>query len=101
MDSAGAWTLSPAYDNVYTSQKPTWFSRGHQITIGGKALDITRKDLLTVAHTFDIAAPAAIIDQVREGISQWESLAGEFGIRQHFPDYANAVSAGLKAVDTP
>lgn len=101
MDFSGNWTLSPAYDNVYTSAKHQWFSNGHQLTIDGQALGITRKILLDVADRFDIAQPSSIIDQVRDGVSGWQELAKDFGITDRFPEYVKAVSLGLKEVDTP
>jgi serine/threonine-protein kinase HipA len=100
MESTGTWTLSPAYDNVFTSLSHPWFARGHQLTIGGKALDITRQDLLDIAEPFDIAETSAIIDEVRAGISQWAALAKEFGIEDRFPEYVKEVSTWLRKVDT-
>ncbi len=50
MDRAGKWTLSPAYDITYSKG----LAKQHITTIGGKALDITRDDVLEIAKNYSI-----------------------------------------------
>jgi len=100
MDQDGGWSLSPSYDNVFTSKKG-WFSKGHQMTIAGKALNITRQDLIRVIEPYGVRDGHGIIEQVREAVHMWAELATEFEIKGRFSDYAKNVEKKLKEVDTP
>ena len=100
MDRAGKWRLSPSYDNVFTSKRG-WFSQGHQMTIAGKALDISRDHLIKVIEPYGISDALEIIEQVREAISLWPKLANEYEIKSRFSDYTKSVEQKLKEVDTP
>lgn len=100
MDRAGKWRLSPSYDNVFTSKRG-WFSQGHQMTIAGKALDISRDDLIKVIEPYGVSDALEIIEQVREAISLWPKLANEYEIKSRFSDYTKSVEQKLKEVDTP
>ncbi len=50
MDKAGKWMLSPAYDITYSKG----LAKQHITTIGGKALEITRDDVLEIAKNYSI-----------------------------------------------
>lgn len=60
MDKVGKWTLSPAYDITYSKG----LAKQHITTIGGKALEITRDDILKIATSYSIKPSIAnkIID---------------------------------------
>jgi len=55
MDKSGKWTLSPAYDITYSKGLATQ----HITTIGGKALEITRDDILKIATSYSIKPAVA------------------------------------------
>ena len=99
MDRQGNWTLSPAYDYVFTSSAHQWFSRGHQITINKKALNITLEDLIAVADKAGINRPQEIIEKIRSALSKWRIHAKRHGIEKRFPEYVDEVARGLSAVD--
>lgn len=99
MSETGVWSLSPAYDNVYTNNKG-WFQSGHQITINQKSKSIAKADVLTVADRSDISNSKAqtIIDEVQSALTGWEGYARQYGLYDRFPDYAKEVRAGLDSV---
>jgi serine/threonine-protein kinase HipA len=99
MDKKGTWSLSPAYDNVFTSEKG-WFKNGHQITINQKPKHITREDVLYVADKVDISKKKAseIIDVVQNAIVGWEKYAEQYGLKKRFPTYVTQVRTGLDKV---
>lgn len=98
MGPDGKWKLSPSYDNVFTSRKG-WFSHGHQMTIAGKALNISRADLIKVIEPYGVSDTTEIIEWVREAVSLWPQLAKEYEIKARFPDYAESVERKLTEVD--
>jgi serine/threonine-protein kinase HipA len=55
MDKAGKWRLSPAYDITYSKG----LAAQHITTIGGKALEITRDDILKIAKNYSIKPATA------------------------------------------
>lgn len=89
MDKNGGWTLSPAYDISYCyNPKGQWTSQ-HQMSINGKWTDFTADDFRVVAQNIHIKNCDAIIEQVRDAVSQWKSIARECDI----PD---AVADGIE-----
>lgn len=87
MDKNGTWSLSPAYDMSWAySSQGTW-TQSHQMSIHGKQTDITRADLLEVAHQMNIKHAPAIIDQVVEAVSQWPKLAAEYHLNPEIVNY--------------
>ncbi len=98
MNPRGTWTLAPTYDNVFTAKKG-WFSKGHQMTISGKSIAITRDDLVRIIDPYGLKDPGKIIDQVRDGVSHWTKLAKKAGLTKLFPDYTAEVTKKLKEVD--
>lgn len=99
MDTGGVWSLSPAYDNVYTNDK-NWFQNGHQITVNQKSKLITKADVLLVAQRLDISKTKAqaVICDVRDAMAGWEKYAHQVELDARFPDYVKEVRAGLDSV---
>lgn len=77
MDPQGTWHLAPAYDITFAYDPTNMWLRQHQMSINGKRLDITRKDLLAVAKDMNIKKAEAIIDEVVAGVKQWKKFAKE------------------------
>ena len=75
MDKTGKWKLAPAFD-VCHAYRPgsTWVSQ-HSMSINGKRQNITRNDLLQVAHKMNIKKADIIIDKVHDAVSKWNSFA--------------------------
>ena len=80
MDKTGKWSLSPAYDMSWAYNSNGLWTQTHQMSIRGKQKDITREDLLDVAHQMNIKHPNELIDQVVDAASQWQQLAMQYPI---------------------
>lgn len=82
MDKSGQWSLSPAFDVIYSyNPQGQWTSR-HQMTINGKRDDFERQDLLAVASHGNIKTrrARAIIDEVADALQMWPRLAEQAGV---------------------
>lgn len=77
MDERGKWRLSPAYDMGYAYNPKGGWTATHQMSVNGKFDDITRRDLLACAERNSIKNAGEIIDQMKEVVSGWESIARE------------------------
>lgn len=78
MDENGMWSVSPAYDLLFSSGP----SGEHSTMIMGEGKNPTREHLLKLATIGEIKPSKAleIIDQVFSAISQWKSFAEECGV---------------------
>lgn len=76
MDQHGSWQLSPAYDLTFS-----YSAHGHHSTmVAGESKNPGKKQLLELAHVFDIKAPGKILDEVRASISNWNTIANDCGV---------------------
>jgi serine/threonine-protein kinase HipA len=79
MDDAGEWTVSPAYDLV--------FSRGpggeHSMTVDGegRAPNAERCIALGKRHGISAKEAKAVIEQVADAVATWPKRAAEAGVR--------------------
>jgi serine/threonine-protein kinase HipA len=80
MDKSGKWSLSPAYDVIY-SYNPSgkWTSR-HQMSVNGKRDDFNRDDLLKVAGEMNIKSARDIIERINQALSEWPQIAKASGV---------------------
>lgn len=78
MDKDGVWSLSPAYDLVYSQGPAGW----HTMDISGTQHP-SIEDMMKLGLEHGIKTPKAkaIVEQVAESVSQWKTLA-----RQHEVD---------------
>jgi len=82
-------TLAPAYDLTYA--KGHGFTRTHQMTLGGKAERITKKDLLGLGRQMGIKHDGAhVLQQVVEARGEWKRCAEEAGVPR---DLTNRIAA--------
>jgi serine/threonine-protein kinase HipA len=86
MDKSGQWKLSPAFD-VCHSYRPgsSWVSQ-HSLSINGKRMDITRKDLLQVAKKMNIKKADGIIDQVNAAVGKWNEFAEQTKVKKELKE---------------
>ncbi len=91
----GNWRISPSYDTVFTPKEHAWFAKGHQMTINGKSLDISRADVVAVAENFNVKKPDMIINEVVKAVDRFSDLAGEYEIATLFPDHFDSVRKAL------
>lgn len=78
MDEKGRWTLSPAYDLIYSAGPG-----GEQSTmVAGEGRNPGQAHLLELAKTVSLPVKRAkdIIDQCRSALGQWKTLAKAAGI---------------------
>lgn len=81
MDRQGMWSLAPAYDMVYSIDPDTFgIQKGQCMSIKGKVLDITGKDILAIARENDINNPSGIISEVLDVVSNFRSYCREVDI---------------------
>ena len=81
MDKQGRWSLAPAYDMVYSIEPDTLrIQKGQFMSIKGKVLDITQKDLLAIARENDINNPSGIISQVLDVVSDFRAYCEQVGV---------------------
>jgi len=78
MRQDGVWRLAPAYD-VCHSYRPgsDWVSQ-HNLSINGKRIDFTKKDLLHLAHQNSIRHPERIIEEALEVVNRWMEYAKKY-----------------------
>ena len=87
MDRQGRWSLAPAYDMVYSIDPNTLgIQKGQFMSIKGKVLDITEKDILAIARENDINNPSGIISQVLDVVSNFRSYCKEIDINERTCD---------------
>ena len=84
MDRTGTWSLAPAYDLTYVFEGELGEMYGHQMTINSKVNGFKRSDFLACAASASVARGRvrAIIDDVREAVVGWRSVAEDAGVRQ-------------------
>lgn len=82
MGEDGIWNLSPAYDMGYAYNPNGGWTATHQMSINHKFDNITRQDLLECAAQNNIKDALLIIDEVRDAVSTWPTIARECGVPQ-------------------
>jgi serine/threonine-protein kinase HipA len=80
MGPDGKWTLSPAYDVIYSHNPAGRWTNQHQMSLNGKRDDFSRADLLAVAESIGLPRPDAVIDEIRHAVERWPEFAGQAGI---------------------
>ena len=95
MDRGGKWTLSPAYDLIY-SWNPTgdWTSQ-HQMNINNKRDNFTRNDLVSFAKTAGIKKHVAndLINLVISEFTKWPDVASSVGVS---PENVDKIFSSLR-----
>ncbi|MBR8536654.1 type II toxin-antitoxin system HipA family toxin [Carboxylicivirga sediminis] len=76
MDGKGNWQFAPAYDLTF-SHSAFGF---HSTMIAGESKNPGKEHLLKLAETFKVKKANQIIEEVREAISQWDSIANDSGV---------------------
>lgn len=84
MDRNAVWTLSPAYDVTFACDSGYKWLRSHQMSINGKRSNILQEDMTSCGQNMDLKTSRCkkIIEEVREAITDWPSIAISVGIRK-------------------
>jgi serine/threonine-protein kinase HipA len=82
MNRRGEWSLSPAYDLVYSFNPQGRWTAVHQMSINGKRDDFTVADLRELAAVAGLKRGAAtrILGEVTAAVERWPKVASEAGI---------------------
>ncbi len=80
MDKNGKWSLSPAYDVIYSYNPEGKWTGKHQMSINGKRENFLKEDLIRVGKEMSIKSYNKIINEIVEVVSNWTHFAKEAGI---------------------
>jgi serine/threonine-protein kinase HipA len=77
-DATGDWSLSPAYDLLYTPGP----GGEHTMTLAVEGKNPGRSHMLRLAEPADVSGRevSAIIDQVQSAVAQWKDFAAQAGV---------------------
>lgn len=82
MDRDGKWKLSPAFDMTYSYDPTGKWTKGHQITLGGKQDGFTKEDIVTFGQYCNITQKKAleILTTTKENFKSFKALANQYTI---------------------
>lgn len=82
MDRTGKWSLTPAFDMIYSYQPSGKWTATHQMTLNGKRDGFVLADFKACAQVASLkrGRAKAIMDEVRSVVSQWRQYADEAGV---------------------
>ncbi len=82
MDRSGRWSLSPAFDVIYSYNPDGSWTSKHQMTLNGKRDAFTRADFVQCGRAASLARNRAvqILDDVREVVAEWPQFAARAGL---------------------
>ena len=76
MNTTGEWKYAPAYDLTFSNS-----SHGmHRIMIAGESKSPGLQHLLELANIFGVKNPETIINEVKNAIADWNSIAKDSGV---------------------
>lgn len=77
MNSAGKWSIAPAYDLTYSATAID----EHSTRVAGEGAKPGRKNLIELANEFSINKPNEIINEVQKSLDQWPAIAKQCGVQ--------------------
>jgi serine/threonine-protein kinase HipA len=82
MDSSGRWSLSPAFDVVYSYNPDGDWTNEHQMSLAGKTEGFQLEDLLEFGKFADLKTGEVktIISEIKSAIRHWDEFAGLAGL---------------------
>jgi len=82
MDKSGNWSLSPAFDVIYSYNPTGAWTASHQMTLNGKRDDFTMDDFKACAKAVSMkrGRAEAIVNEVQKTVSRWKDYAEEAGV---------------------
>jgi serine/threonine-protein kinase HipA len=95
MDKSGRWSLSPAFDVIYSYQPGGRWTSSHQMTINNKRDGFTEGDFAACAGVANIETDKAesIIEEVKTVVGNWTNYADEVGVN---PDMRDKIQGVLR-----
>ncbi|MBQ8070540.1 MAG: type II toxin-antitoxin system HipA family toxin [Bacteroidales bacterium] len=96
MDRDGRWSLSPAYDVMFTANIwETPSAMAHSLSVGGKNAYVTSDDLLEMGEEFGIRSPELILGEVAQAVRGFPGLCAEYGVDSHWGKLLSGTLAEL------
>ena len=92
----GKWSLSPAYDVIYSHNPAGKWTNQHQMSINGKRDHISKVDLVAIGESISLSKPEDIINDVVTAVEKWPAFAKEAGVNDKLINEI-ADNHGLKA----
>ena len=82
MDKAGRWSLSPAFDVIYSFNPQGSWTGSHQMTINGKRDNFVLDDFKVCARAVSMKRGRAekIVDEVKQVVSSWKRYADDAAV---------------------
>lgn len=82
MDKSGRWSLAPAFDVTYSYNPAGRWTSTHQMTLNGKRDGFTLEDFRACARSASMkrGRAEAIVNEVRETVSNWRGYADAAGV---------------------
>ena len=79
MDKSGRWSLSPAFDVIYSFQPTGKWTSQHQMTLNGKRDGFVLDDFKACAKSAGMKRGRAesIVEEVRKAVSKWREFADD------------------------
>ncbi len=83
MDKTGAWSLSPAFDVIYSYNPDGAWTSQHQMSMNGKRDRFELEDFKRCGQSASMKRGRAesIVDEVRGAVARWPSFAEAAGVR--------------------
>ena len=79
----GIWRLAPAYDVTFTVNLQNRFiGDRHVMSLSGQNRRVTRDDILRCAEQGDIKNASSILEEIKDAIGLFETIATELGIEK-------------------
>ena len=82
MDKQGKWSLSPAFDVIFSYNPSGDWTSKHQMSLNGKRDGFTMDDFKAVAETASMRRGRAeiIVGEVVDAVKQWRDFASQAGV---------------------
>lgn len=80
MDEKGVWSLSPAYDLIFSADPDSHFYRNHELSVLGKRNGITTAHLLLFAQKQGVKNADGIVGEVAEAVGRFRQYAEATGV---------------------
>lgn len=75
------WQLAPAYDLCFSYDPTNHWVNKQTLSVNGKRLDISKKDLMTIAKENNIKKGEKIIDHINTVVKSWPEYADKVKLR--------------------
>lgn len=76
----GSWELSPAYDVTFAHNPYGEWTSQHLMSVNGKFQNFNKSDILSISDRFGIGQAHMIVDEVKNAILEWPSVAKKAGV---------------------